>query len=61
MLRHLSPDIVQQRCSVYFQEAFIAIQGINKEYQQRKTIQRNLMEGSERMPEQSPAEAAVKT
>lgn len=40
---------------------FIAIQGINEEYQQRKTNQRNLMEGSERMPEQSPAEAAVKT
>ena len=39
----------------------IAIQEINKEYQQRKTNQRNLMEGSARMPEQSPAEAEVKT
>ena len=41
--------------------SIIAIQEINKEYQQRKTNQCNLKEGSARMPEQSPAEAMVKT
>ena len=41
--------------------SLIAIQEINKEYQQRKTNQCNLLEGLARMPEQSPAEAVVKT
>ena len=44
-----------------FRSGLIAIQEINKEYQQRKTNQCNLKEGSARMPEQSPAEAMVKT
>ena len=44
-----------------WQRRLIAIQEINKEYQQQKTNQHNLMEGLARMPEQSPAEAVIKT
>ena len=50
-----------KRCVADEKPCIIAIQEINKEYQQRKTNQCNLKEGSARMPEQSPAEAMVKT